>query len=692
MSKSKKKKQTDNRLVEILAKKNTEDEASGQIEDDAERVVEDKGNQDLAGDSRQGFVKKELEVAAKKFVSSEKAAKKKKHHRRASADSENGVLDGRNTNEKKIERELEEIYGNDDGTMPDMKNFERKKRNRAITALVALVVSCSALAVVAWAGFFIFQPQSRFSEEDVILSISGDEEIMSGQEVRYRIRYRNSQNVPLAKVALQIRYPEGFVFKESNPAPANDNNDEWTIGSLEEQASGYIDIFGKLYGDLERKQSFRVFLNYIPSNFSSEFQKIATISAAVTQSPLSLIFEGPADVVVGAEAEFVITVNKEKDDVGEHLAVVLEPSGGFTIKSSDPAADESDHFRWSIKDLNEEKKITIRGVFAEESGKESVEITVKVLGWKDENRSENGYVLAAKTQTVAITQTGVSANLVINGTLSDFSAQPGDVLYGSIAIKNAGQGALEDISASIIFDAPSFDGKSILKWEELEDKADGRIAGEQRNNQTRRGSITWGKGQIGGLRKIAAGGEATIDFSIPIKSAADIDLTDFSTYEIQAVVELQYDTLGEHDNLSSNQIKMIVNSDIELGVQDEIGQTDAGKDKHRVTWILNNSFHELKNISLEADIYGDIKWLEEALTVPAGEAVFDQDKQRLTWTVESMPTSLDVLALQFGVELNSKNPSQTNLASKVRFKATDAITGEEIILVGDEVLLSETGN
>src|SRR3989339_1541752 len=85
--------------------------------------------------------------------------------------------------EKKMTRELKEIYQNDDGTMPNMSNFSKKKSRGALRAFFTLIFTCAFLGAVAWAGFFVFQPKSGFAEKDVTLSISGEEQIVAGQEV-----------------------------------------------------------------------------------------------------------------------------------------------------------------------------------------------------------------------------------------------------------------------------------------------------------------------------------------------------------------------------------------------------------------------------------------------------------------------------------------------------------------------------
>lgn len=595
-------------------------------------------------------------------------------------------------NEEDVNEKLTEIYENEDGSMPDMKNFKKIKRSKLVTAFFVLLFSCLFLAVVAWVGFFIFQPQARFSEEDVILSISGEEEVSAGDEVRYRVRYRNAQNVPLAKTVLQVRYPEGFVFSEASVDPNNDSNDEWILGSIEEHGSGYIDITGKMYGDVGKKQSFRVFLNYYPSNFSSEFQKVTNVNIEIIDSPVELTLQAPEEIVPGGGTEFVVEIKNLDEEALENLAVVFEGGDYFVKKSSTPDSDEYNEYRWSINKLEDKATVSVLGSFNIQDGEDVSEVGVKakLLGWKDDKKEGDGYVWAEASSTMAVSQTALSMNLAINGTLNDFSVQPGEVLNSSLVLKNIGDEAINNARIRIVLDGPSHSNLSILKWTDLDDALDGRVSGEQLNEQTRRGEITWTSAQLSDLQAVDSGEDVIIDFSLPIKDMEDIDLTQFSTYEIKATAELQYEVAGEEKILSSNPITMVINSDMEVEVRDEVDTNSAGKDVHTITWLLSNTFHELQNILVEADLYGDIIWNNDDLIVPAGEAVFDEEKKKLTWTIEQMPTSVDVLALQFEVVLNSKNPSQTNLASKVRFKAKDIITGEEIIMVGDEILLSGT--
>jgi len=591
--------------------------------------------------------------------------------------------------EKKINRELREIYENDDGSMPDMSDFKTKKRGR-FSAFVTLLIACVFLGAVAWAGFFVFQPSAGFKEKDVVLSVAGEEEIVYGQEINYRIRYRNNQGASLAKVILQVRYPEGFVFTDSSQAPSNEKKDEWDLGTLNKQDSGYIDIRGKLYGSLGDKQSLRAFLNYTPENFSSEFQAVAAFNIEIKEAPLAITVFGPTEASAGSEVEFKIDLENKIETDLPALFLAIEPVGGFNKTTSTLSSVPDDQYRWDLSGW-QDGQILVRGKFNPAIGDENVEMVFRLLGEKPGSNAADPYIVYATKALVKMLKTDLSASVAINGAMDNLSVQPGENLNTSLIIKNGGQSAIKNLRVKLVYETPSFDNKSLLDWKKIDDANDGAITGEQINDQTRRGAITWTDKQLPSLKQLDSGKEVLLDLKIPLKNAVDLDLTKFVGYSITAMVEVKYQDGAETKIISGNKINLTVNSDLWLTVSDKVvedAQGVKGQEMHSVSWVLNNTFHDLKNIELRADIY-NIDWLpEEAQVVPAGKFEWDKANTEVVWKIETIPTSVDVLALQFGLVLKNKNSSQTNLTSKVKITAEDTVTGQQIILSGDEVLLN----
>lgn len=633
-----------------------------------------------SGEKKRRFIKKDLLTEELKRKTVKKGQPKK------SPAEEMLSLPTRKV-EEKIGRELLEIYENDDGSMPDMKKFGKKKSRGLLTAFLVLLFACLFLGMVAWVGFFVFQPKTQFQESDVILDITGDEKIVLGQEVKYRVRYVNDQNTPLSKTLLQIRYPDGFVFENSSIEPSNEAKDEWALGSINPHGSGYLDITGKMYGNLGDKKSFRVFLNYTPANFSSEFQKVSSRTVEFSESSVELKVEMPSEIFSGEKTTCKITIHKKSEEVVKNLAFIIEPSKTFSKIESQPESGQNDIYQWSIPILNEDQVIDLKGIFNPDPVSGSPALSIKVLGWKDDQHSGDGYVLASSFFDVKLVRTDLKSTLAVNGTVSDSMVEPGKTLIMSLAIKNEGLKAVKNIVIKLNIDAPSYNNRSLLDWQKLDDQNNGDVSGEQQNQQTRRGIIKWDQTKISALKQINPGDEVMIDVNLPIKNGADVNLSQFIANQIIAWIEMSYKQGEENKTLSGTPLKLTVNSDLNLEIKDMMDSDPDGLEIHKVIWLLSNSFHELKNIQLEAEIYGDFTWQEEGLVVPAGKAVFDDKEKKLVWKVDNMPISLDVLGLQFSIVLNKDNLSQTNLTSKVKMEAIDVITGQEINKVVEGVLL-----
>ncbi|MEK7623764.1 MAG: hypothetical protein AAB408_03800, partial [Patescibacteria group bacterium] len=462
-------------------------------------------------------------------------------------------------------------------------------------------------------------------------------------------------------------------------------DDEWNIGTLAPYEDGSVTIGGTFYSDIGGDVSMRAFMNYEPENFSSSFQSVWALPIRVTSAPLTVSIGAKPEITRGSTGDIVIRVAPVFDSAVRDLAVILDYSDAFVQKSATPAAGTKKSNQWNITELNKDQEIKVSGLFVGEPNVDTMPLSVTVRGWSDSTRTGDGFVYATVTTSVRLTDTAVTASLAINGTDSDATVRSGDILSGSIQVKNNGNTPESNVVVRAVFDAPSVNRQSILKWADLADAKDGNVVGEQLRPDTRRGTITWDAAKIPELSRLDPGETVTIDWQLPIKNNTETELADFSTAIIQATADVQFGAGASRQIISANPITFTLVSDAKLEVRDSLGRNAQGQETHAISWILTNAFHDLASTTLSADFYGDVSIDTKSMNVPAGTASFDTAKKRLTWTIDRLPTSLDTAALQFTVVLNSKNPTQTQLAGKVSGQAVDTVAGEEIVLVGEEI-------
>jgi len=610
----------------------------------------------------------------------EKPKRKRTYHRRVAAPA------GMSSAEKKeITKNLTSIYS-DNGKIPDMRRIKVRKSGSLFKSLFIVVIIGGLLAAAAWSGFFVLPNKNQTSESKVEVKIAGPETLSLGAENTYNISYENKENVRLTNVILSVKYPETFSLADSSVASANAGHTEWNLGTILPRQKGNITITGKNYGALNQEGSWRIFLNYKPENFNSELQKVATLSTKISQTPFSMAVSGPDKIAVGSDAKYTFTLVNNGEWWPEKLEMTPVWPENFYPASSTPALEKN---KWIIKGSNFSTSTPIGALNFVVIGKwgdggEATTMPVKTSLSLPFNGEQ--YVIAEANLNTELVKNTVGLNLAINGSMKEIFSQPGDSLNITVGLKNTSQGELNKASVKLILTAPSVKKQSVIDWGNIVDKYDANVEGKQISDTLRQGQIIWTNTQIKDLTKLKPGQEVNIDVQLPIKDTAKFDWTSVKDYKITASAEVSYtDSTGAKQIVSSNPINITLNSDFKFESRDSVS---ADEMTHEINWVLTNNFHPVKNIKLTADVFGDITFTSPE-EVPAGEFKFDSTTKKITWTIPEMPESVDVLAVPFSITINKKNPTQNTLISKVHIQAEDAITGQNLDIMGDEVLLKQ---
>ncbi|PIT87327.1 MAG: hypothetical protein COU31_03540 [Candidatus Magasanikbacteria bacterium CG10_big_fil_rev_8_21_14_0_10_40_10] len=586
-----------------------------------------------------------------------------------------------------FEKQLTSIYEDNSGNMPNMKRIKVKKERPMLKFFSGLIIIVGLLAAVAWAGFFILPNTANFSEDKVSLQIKGPAQITLGATTTYAITYENNQATQLENAVLNITYPKGFLFVSSSLKAKNIGHNEWDIGIIKPNEKKTITIIGFTYQNEKEAESWRVFLTYQPQKYNYKAQKIATLSVKLTEFPFGLTVTGPKEAQANSDVEYTYKLeNKNKAKVG---LVYVKPTldKNFYISTSSPTLDKNG--RWPVDTSTTTAKnsysFTIKGRYANTTQKQA-DMGADLIIVLPSDQSQT-YILAQTKTSTNLSADSLTLSLNINDKSADFSAQPGDALVFKLSFKNGSIEELKNAQLELKIDAPSADNRSVMDWSNITDKYDGDITGAQLSSDIRRGNINWDKNKITKLSELIPNDTVEIQVNLPIRDISQFDLTKLKNYLIEASATLTYqNSARETKSLVSNPIKITINSDLEFETRATKSTTTNGQ-THSIQWVLTNNFHELKDIKLTADLYGQADWKLNGIA-PAGLASFNSSTKKITWTIDKMPlTTVNVLALPFTVTIQNPNPSQETLVSKVSLQAQDTVTGQTIQLTGEEIKL-----
>lgn len=589
-------------------------------------------------------------------------------------------------NDQKIDRQLNSIYKDDSGNMPDMRRIKKAQTGSFIGGLFKFTFSIAILAALAWAGFFFLPMANKFSDSQLDLKIIGPENFVIGATTTYQIVFKNNQKISLNSVNLTTNYPSGFVYSQSSLVPKNVGKNEWNLGTLKPNEEKTLQITGNSFGSLGDSQSWRVLLNYTPENFKSEMQKIATLNVKPTQAPINITLTGIDKIGLDTPTNFTITVESKDKLSGKVLEVVPVFPSSFTLTSSSipllknvwrlqPPTSTDDISKYTINfsgkfSLTDENTIPLK-------------VQVKLV-----NPNQENYLLSETTLNTEIIKNAITINTAVNGSLTDMDSKPGEILNITVLVKNSGKENIDKAQIKLVIDSPSYNKQSVLSWSDIADKNDGDITGSQISDQIRRASLLWNDKKISNLNKIKAGEEVSLDFQLPIKNSEKAPWNSINNNQIKITTELTFDDITKTtQTISGNAINISLNSDLSIQIKNDVSSDSKEKEKHDITWILNNTYHPLKNISVSADIYGDINWQGPSSTA-AATVEFDQKTKHLVWSIPEMTDNTDVLTLPFTVTINKKNPTQNTLVSKIHITADDTISGKRIEILGDEIPLN----
>ena len=570
----------------------------------------------------------------------------------------------------KIETNLRHIYENPDGSLPDMKTFERDGGHNFFRMVprVLFFVGCVAFGVVLWQGFI--GPRWQFSNDNLTITLDGPATAAPGSEVLYTVRYRNPESTPLASAGLEMHYPKGFVFASSSQPELTSVGSRYNIGSIPAHSTGQLTITGSINQDYNATASMSVILSYKPSNFNALFEKVATLTTVLSEPVLDVVVTAPSSTTPLASMPMTLTIHPRKP-FAKPISVAFDIPTHFTVVSTNPKPDQPGTSRWTFPNLIDTRTITIQGQFSAEATDPGM-FTARIIGGQSGNNSFS-YALANTSSTVNITRSPLAITMLVNGKKSGTSLAPGSVMNMSIKVQNTSDTPIDHGVVTLVLVAPSYERKSILQWSDLTDSSNGEVRGEQVDDTQRRGLITWTEKEHPALASVASGQSITFDVALPIKDGQETSLVNFTSNTITAFATLNASSLS--NTVQTDTMAFPIHSDLDLTTN-----VESLNGQKKITWIITNSFHDLKDVLIETDLYGDFAWDENALSVPVGRVRFEPANKKLIWTIDQLPTNLDSSALQFSLRFNKNNPTQTELSSIIRVTATDTETNDGITI------------
>ena len=572
-------------------------------------------------------------------------------------------------------------------TLIEVTRAKKKKR-----FIFSILFTFFIFASTAFAGFLYFDKHKTFKQENISFEILAPNQAKIGEPIEYIIKYQNIGDVVLNNTKITIQYPHGLLVEATEPEI---NNHHWDIGDLDLYQSGEIKILGRIIDELDREQKLTTRITFEPSNFSSPFSKEIDINTLLEQPEIEFIVEYPATSTLGQKIS-INTQIKNKDDLGYEKPIfqIIYPEG-FEYLASQPKPLEENK-KWEMDILapkSEDKEFSLEGkfpsdlVFKTDADRNKLfKVQVQALG-----ADKQYHLVAEKEFIIKITDQALLAYLIINGSSENKNIELSNILTYSIVVKNNGSKDYEDIEIKIIIDSTPFD---IIDWEKIFDDNFGQIKKTNKGKE-----IIWTGADINKLEILAPGKEVVISFTVPVKSydlVKDTNMENLGDTKIfnTAEIHLGGETNADVPPLKSNPVVLNLSSNLDLEAKalyyyddgTPIGSgpypPEPGKTTQvHVFWNITNDIHEVQDISVTANLPAHVT-LVKSTNPSIGQFEFDNTNHQLTWTIGTLPRTLQSAECNFAIEFtpNEKQSGKIlQLLSNTTLTGKDAVTDAQII-------------
>lgn len=570
---------------------------------------------------------------------------------------------------RETKRQLRSIYEGLDGKVPDLTKLDRRGRSKMTSVLLKIIGLLAVLSVVAWVGFFLFTQGLFQADETMKIEIEGPEDVKSGEEVAYTLRYENIGDVPVASLIAKLNIPSTFHVYSTVPEP--DENLEWTIGSLSAGSDGAITITGVFLADVPSSQRLQALFTYKPANFSSDFQDIITQKIDINDSVLAFTFTGPEKALAGDSSEYIINVQNSGADPVYNLRITPTFTEDFTVISAQPAREEGQTY-WAIDSLDpgELKAITVSGSFTSTaSGDQTLSVSAGFV------EQDVVYTQRSEEITTDVLAGSLSFSVIVNGSNEDQTADLGETLRMSIDYANNSREAVQDMSFSLTL--TGIDGTVPINWKNANLGGGERIENE----------ISWEQ-----LDDLEPETSAVIDLSLPLFPRIDPGEADSFTMDVVLTLN-KIGSISSTRTLQSSPITIRLNSDAGVSAQaryysndgtaigsgplpPEVGQIT----NYRVYWNTSNSLHTLEDVRLSTTLPQDVTWIENTDT-DIGSISYNSTTRIVTWAITKLPAELGHAGAWFEIAVNPDDADIgrfIKLTNTTSFEAKDTVTNESL--------------
>lgn len=549
-----------------------------------------------------------------------------------------------------------------------------KKSSQMLRWLILVAAGLIVVTIGAlwWGG-------NSFSDKGVILTLEAPDHATSGDEITYKITYRNDTRVPLSAMSFRLFYPEGsLVLKDGQPAMPE--SEGFVIDKLDPGQSGTKELQIFMVGDKGAIRTARLNLIFNAGTLKSSFQKETTAATTITALPVTLTLVAPPTTVTSQPIQYLLDM---RNDSGQNLAdlkLVLKYPDGFVVQKMNPSPSMGNTV-WNFDTLGTTggKRITVDGVLQGNEG-ETKTVTAVL------QRNLNGqYVDYVRTEAFTMLSSPLLSVTISPEGGRDFVTFPGDALRYTITYTNNSRFTLLGLMLGVKLEGDMYDVSRLQTQQGFFDDVT-RI-------------LAYDSAGVPDFSALTPGRTGRLTFSIPLKAGlSGSTIGGSSSFFVKATARLS--TSQVPSGIDGTEVFALDSVITKIGSQPTLTQAalyDNGAGSgpvppivgsetlYTLRWQLTNPGNDVRDAKVTATLPPGVTYKDAPTATNGTPPMYDRTRSTVTWVVGTLPfgtgNGTPRYEATFKISIKPSSPQQhttIKLISGSALSGTDGFTGQAV--------------
>lgn len=559
----------------------------------------------------------------------------------------------------------------------------------------SFLISLLAIIVIAIVAWFVFRKPASSSPtgSNVSVTISAPQQIGSGTQAVYKVTIADNDAAGIQNVQLQMLYPNGFSFQDSTPSPSALDGTQFNVPNLNPGQNAVIMVKGTLVGNAGETKQISAIAHYQFTNFNAQFVSQGQARSQITNSTVTLNFDGPTSTSLGQSVTYTATYTNTTAQTLNNLTLLLTLPTGFAVTSSTPQLPITNSLTIASLAANQSATVTINGSFTQSSKGAQQSFAGEIDG----PDPASGQILALSNVSyqVNITQAPLSLTTTMTDDSSNSNSSsstpsnvvnPGDNLSYDIHYQNNGSVAATGVVVTATISGSAADLSKVSAQ-------NASIQGNQ---------IVWNGSQNSSFVSLAPQASGDLKVQFAISNPATKDSSKNLQVQINLSIKSQEYPQGFNSSTTAQKIQTQANisgtANLSTGANPP---TDGQNTSYLMTLSLSNSSNDIQNGVLTIAL-PNITGFDATSVTPAesSNVSFNPNTRILTWKVAALVAHAGQFSsarkLQFSETIKPSLTDAGNyvvLGHNISFNGTDIFTNLPVSnTISDLTTNSASGN